>query len=311
LPTLNYAISLAKPSQQRVALRLSLTDGRLSDVERECHVSAFIEYARAMSWNLDRQWLMHRDNCPVWACTSIASPGASTILTLPHPATVEPEQISRALGCVIDEETGRGIQIVQALILPEDTTNCTALLAAGFREIALLDYLELSLRGMATGAPDQAPPGGRWRHYDASTHAAFREVIANSYRGSLDCPQLTGLRCVEDAIAGHKSAGRFEPENWHLLAIDERPAACVLFGRSPIHPAAELVYMGLDPDYRGRGIGRYVLDYGLRSVRETGCQTVTLAVDVNNVPAIRLYEQAGFRRTHLRRAMVYCASTCA
>jgi len=62
--------------------------------------------------------------------------------------------------------------------------------------------------------------------------------------------------------------------------------------------------MGVHPACRGRGVGRHILDYCLYAAHGEPCQSVTLAVDSNNQPARRLYEEAGFRLTHRRRAMI-------
>jgi ribosomal-protein-alanine N-acetyltransferase len=54
------------------------------------------------------------------------------------------------------------------------------------------------------------------------------------------------------------------------------------------------------PDHRGRGIGTRVLDHVLAVARDTGCSLATLEVRRSNVPAIALYERAGFKTVHVR-----------
>ncbi len=297
---------------RRDALRLSLTDSRLPESQREQHVTAFLRYADAMNWSLDRQWWISRGDDLIWSCLSLASPGGSTILIMPHPANLPIPDIAEAVLAVVRSERDRGLRLIQVLLDPDDIANRHALEAAGFREVAMLDYLERV--GPPSAAPRGTNPpaftGANWTNYSDAQHPRFSSLIARSYRDSLDCPGLSGMRTVEDAIDGHKAAGRFDPAHWWLLELDGRPAACILFGLSPIRPSAELVYMGVDPDCRGRGVGRYVLDHGLRSIALSGCGAITLAVDERNVPAIRLYERAGFSRTHVRRAMIHHAAGC-
>jgi ribosomal protein S18 acetylase RimI-like enzyme len=48
------------------------------------------------------------------------------------------------------------------------------------------------------------------------------------------------------------------------------------------------------PEYRGRGIGRMLLDEVARKAKVLGCCKVTLEVQENNVKARRVYEMAGF-----------------
>ena len=56
----------------------------------------------------------------------------------------------------------------------------------------------------------------------------------------------------------------------------------------------ELVYMGLVPESRGRGLGRRVLEAAIDQARRCGASQMILAVDRNNVPARTLYGRAGF-----------------
>lgn len=54
--------------------------------------------------------------------------------------------------------------------------------------------------------------------------------------------------------------------------------------------------MGVDPDYRGRGLGRAVLVAGIEHLRTKGLGEVVLEVDSENLPALALYESLGFEK---------------
>jgi putative acetyltransferase len=58
----------------------------------------------------------------------------------------------------------------------------------------------------------------------------------------------------------------------------------------------------VDAGYRRRGIGRALLEEAVQWARESGVQKLELHVFPWNEPAIRLYEQFGFRREGLRVA---------
>jgi ribosomal protein S18 acetylase RimI-like enzyme len=53
--------------------------------------------------------------------------------------------------------------------------------------------------------------------------------------------------------------------------------------------------MGVIPEARGRGFGRVAMEAALESARARGLRQVDLEVLVQNEPAIRIYEQLGFR----------------
>lgn len=55
------------------------------------------------------------------------------------------------------------------------------------------------------------------------------------------------------------------------------------------------IYMlGVDPDYRGKGIGRRLLLAGLAHLRNKGIRVAVLTTDSENQPACDLYRSAGF-----------------
>ena len=56
----------------------------------------------------------------------------------------------------------------------------------------------------------------------------------------------------------------------------------------------EVYNLAVAPDGQGHGLGRRLLDAGLRHLRGIGCGEVLLWVDLANEAAIRLYTTAGF-----------------
>lgn len=64
---------------------------------------------------------------------------------------------------------------------------------------------------------------------------------------------------------------------------------------------AQVMTIGTRPDAQGRGVGRALLDALLGRARELRAADVLLEVRVDNEPALRLYERAGFERFGRRR----------
>lgn len=54
--------------------------------------------------------------------------------------------------------------------------------------------------------------------------------------------------------------------------------------------------VGVDPDYRGKGLGKMVLVAGLTNLKSRGVRIVDLTVDGENYVARALYESLGFKR---------------
>jgi ribosomal protein S18 acetylase RimI-like enzyme len=62
-------------------------------------------------------------------------------------------------------------------------------------------------------------------------------------------------------------------------------------------PAGVLYDIVVDPEHRGLGIGRTLLDATLAELRTRGAPRVVLSTAERNEAAQRLFERAGFRRT--------------
>jgi ribosomal protein S18 acetylase RimI-like enzyme len=62
-------------------------------------------------------------------------------------------------------------------------------------------------------------------------------------------------------------------------------------------PAGVLHDIVVDPEHRGRGVGRLLLDTVLRWLRSRGAPRVVLSTAARNEPAQRLFASAGFRQT--------------
>lgn len=133
-------------------------------------------------------------------------------------------------------------------------------------------------------------------------------ALDRSYRDTMDCPELCGMRRTEDILASHRSTGVWTPDLWWVIYKDAQPEGCLLLNPCPDQQSIELVYLGLSPELRGQGLGKRVLAMGLtaalahrlgRHAEETTC-----AVDMRNAPAIALYERFGFTSFAQRIAFV-------
>ena len=65
---------------------------------------------------------------------------------------------------------------------------------------------------------------------------------------------------------------------------------------------AQVMTIGTDERFQGRGLGRRMLENLVDRARTLGAAVVLLEVRVDNDPAIHLYESAGFERLGMRRA---------
>jgi RimJ/RimL family protein N-acetyltransferase len=72
----------------------------------------------------------------------------------------------------------------------------------------------------------------------------------------------------------------------------------------PSHAHAGKLGMGIVSAYRGRGLGRRLIETTLHAARDAGIERVELSVHADNSRAVALYEKVGFVREGLARNSV-------
>jgi GNAT superfamily N-acetyltransferase len=285
------------------ALRLVLAGpGRTTGTDQQ--VQDFIGFARDRGIDLGLLWVAEQHGKLTHAALPIVSPGKTMLLFVSHAEARSAEQTTgRLVESVCGLAPQRGVELAQALIDPGDEAMRRVYGACGFDVMAELIYLQGAPR--ADAAPPALPPRCRWVHYSAPTHEQFARTILASYRQSLDCPALNGLRRIEDVLEGHKASGVFDPGHWSLLVEEERPVGVLLLASSGREQAAmELVYLGLPPEARGRKLGELLISQATAVAAATGHEHLTLAVDARNVPALKLYYRQGMNRITSKLALM-------
>src|SRR5438046_8328601 len=110
------------------------------------------------------------------------------------------------------------------------------------------------------------------------------------------------MRDVEDVISGHKASGEFDPDLWFVVSENQTAIGALLLSRSH-GDSLELVYLGLAPEARGRGIGDWLMQLAIAKVIAQRRSHLSLAVDSGNAPALALYYRHGMKRIGSRVAL--------
>jgi ribosomal protein S18 acetylase RimI-like enzyme len=296
---------LAVDSERQGALRLLLSaGGRLAD---DAQVEQFLGFTGQRHIDIARLWVAREAGKIVWTSLPIVSPGRTALLFTPADRW-DGQAAGELVEAVSSWASGLGIHLLQLLLDLQLAAAREVFAQRQFRFIAELRYLQAHVR--AREPFPQLPTGLAWELYSPASHDRFAKAITATYEESLDCPGLAGLRSIEDIVAGHKAGGEFDARYWYLLRHNARPAAVVLLNRLSGGNAAELTYLGVTPEARRQGIGRLLVLQALAGAAAMGAQTVTLAVDAANVPALRMYHRHGFRQVSSKIALMRDLRAC-
>lgn len=303
----NIPIQAALPAERRAALELALSSRGVPPppavIDR-----AYDEAQRdAAEW---RGLLVARVAPPdsalpmpppfVGAAWLRTLPGRVSSVTAPQTAAEAPEGTGAALLCeAANVAQARDSAFVQALAEADDARARADFTAAGFEHPTDLLFLVAECQ---SGFDEPPRADLEWLAYRPERHRRLADLVERTYIDSRDCPQLDGVRAIDDVLAGYRATGQFDPDRWLIAVENGRDVGCLLLADHPHDDQWELVYLGVTPEFRGRGYGSALTHHALSMARRASRARVVLAVDAANRPAIEIYRRSGFE-TWERRAI--------
>lgn len=283
---------------------LELACGPLTADERRRRVGNLLGMLAAGELNPGGLWLARWRGRLAGVQVCVPLPGASALFWPPRvtPTWVRSDLAERLVRVGLDWAAARGARVGQALLASDAAPLTAPLEAAGFRAVTELQALRHSL--------DELPEPGeslplRLEAFSSADRDLFEQTLVRTYEGTLDCPELNGVRSVAEVLDGHRGAGRDRPELWVLVRLDGQPAGVLLLTELIGSLDWELSYLGVVPEQRGGGLGRALVVRALRAARRGGAAGMLLSVDRRNEPARRLYHGAGFTLVEARHVYLY------
>ena len=144
---------------------------------------------------------------------------------------------------------------------------------------------------MSAGAVVRTFRAAEWREYRDVRLRALREspdAFGSTYEESCTYPDDAWIARLRDMLprTDHPMAATIDDEIVGLAWAKIEP---------PDADVAHLYQMWVDPDSRGQGIGRALIDSAISWARDRHVARVLLDVTCGDRPARRLYEAVGFR----------------
>jgi mycothiol synthase len=285
----DFDISAALPREQRAGLELVLAE--VPPARRSKHVAQLIEAARGGRIDLAGLLIARRNHEMVGAVWGQSQPGRTASVWPPAVVDQQADCVSPLLNELIAWLESNDVRVAQSLLTGQAAQQAALLMEHGFAHLADLLYMVC-----LPGQFPRDPPASDLRIEPAPQKDDRRlaEMIARTYEDTLDCPQLNGVRDLDDVLAGYRACGEFDPARWLIASRGEQDVGCLLLADHPDEDQWELVYAGLVPQERGRGAGAVLTRHAQFLAGQAGRARLVLAVDAANTPAVTTYERAGF-----------------
>jgi len=236
----------------------------------------------------------------VGAMVSMVLPGAAGLVWPPQatPGAGRLAVEDALVGHAIDWLRRENARLAQSILTPVETGLAEPLTRNGFRHVTRLRYLRHDLSGpppdRAGAASVAADPDIRFYSFPACDPSVFAATLVRTYEGTLDCPEVNGVRTPQEILTGHAAQGSHDPNRWWLVRRLGAPVAVLLLTGMPEWQGLDIAYLGVVPEARRLGLGRALTHRALLEARWAGVRWLTLAVDQRNLPACEMYQAAGF-----------------
>ena len=131
----------------------------------------------------------------------------------------------------------------------------------------------------------------------------WSQLVERTYIETRDVPELNGMRGIESTLASYASSIIGVPKTWWVVQCKSVNIGCLLLTPTAAR-CCEITYLGLIPEWRGRGISKVIMNFVRDWALASEIQGITLAVDLRNRPAIRLYQSCGFMTDQFVQAWI-------
>jgi ribosomal protein S18 acetylase RimI-like enzyme len=287
------AVAIEPARREEMAAAFRLLFQHLDEESRETRVANALKMLREKELNPGGMLVARAQGELQGALFFQPVAGASGLIWPPQTqpariAEVEDQLVNNACRLLAE----RDAKLVQSLLSSEESSLGTSLERNGFRHITQLRYLRHDLQFSAQFF--QHSDTLSFQSYASCAAEQFHQTLLRTYEATRDCPEVNGVREIEEIIAGHKSQGKHNPECWWLASKRSRPVGVLLLAEMPDLKSWDLLYLGLVPEARGKGLGHELVRKALWEARAAEAPQLTLSVDARNEPALNLYKSAGF-----------------
>jgi mycothiol synthase len=186
-----------------------------------------------------------------------------------------------------------GIRFIHVNIHESSDVARIALAKFGFKPVRT--YLEMKIDLSEMGRPEADKAAREYRSFEPGEEAELMRLQNRAFAGQWGYnPNTT------ETITYYTRLGGFSPEQVIFICDDDKIVGYCWVELVPSidnsNKQEGIIHMlGIDPERRGKGIGRKALMAGLAYLINKGVKTASLSVDSKNRPATNLYRSIGFK----------------
>jgi len=159
--------------------------------------------------------------------------------------------------------------------------------------------------------PLQTPGNFEFHAWNANLYQPSAELILAAYAGHVDSTindqyrSLSGSLRFLHNIVRFPGCGVFDPQSsWALRERSSNVLAGVILCSRVAPDVAHITQLCIAPAFRGRRLGRLLLDFCTDRMPAQRYRALTLTVSEANAAAVNLYRAAGFTTRHRFDALV-------
>ena len=286
----HLTIEPAHPKEWVEALRLAFQ--HLPSQYQQARVTTALELVRTKEIDPAGVLVARAGGRLLGSLICMTIPGASALLWPPQVERDAEDHIvieDRLVQHAVAWLRRRGAKLGQTMLVPEEAFLAATLQRNGFRHVTTLCYMRIELE-------TPAPATKAFLTYQpySTNPDLFHRTLLQTYEATQDCPELTGVRTIDEIMEGHRAQGQHDPAFWWLALLHNEPAGVMLMTRMPEWNSWDVAYVGVAAPVRRRGLGREMMYKALAEARQQQSPYLTLSVDKRNEAAWHLYEQLGF-----------------
>jgi len=220
--------------------------------------------------------------------------GRVVLRWLVHPKHYRRGPAAELVDRAISRTRELGIMTLHANISQDSRVSKQLLTKMGFTFVRR--FLELRLDLSRTLLPEISKISARCRPLQPGEEERLAQLQNRSFTSSWGYNANT-----VDEIIYRINLPNCSPEDIILAFDSDKPIGYCwmrinfLKEKAPGEGAGRIYMLGVDPDYRERGLGRQLLLIGLSYLKTKGLQVIELTVDSENKVACALYRSVGFK----------------